>query len=97
MHSESTALLFRQDPKDLIFQISVLFLSPSKVKKINPGPLSLNTCPLAPRSELSSILLGQKCYFSPERTDVSYWTQRGNHRPLMKGWRAEEGVSDGPH
>lgn len=92
MHSKSTGLLFRQDPK---FQVSVL-LVPSKVKKKNPGPFSLNIFPLAPRSEVFSSLLGQKCYFNPERTDVSYFTQRGHHRALTKGWKAEEGVSNDP-
>lgn len=59
-------------------------------KKKNLGPFSLHICPVAPRSEGSSILLGQKCYFSLERTDVSYFTQRGDHIAQMKGCKAEE-------
>ena len=35
MHSESTLLFFRQDPKDPIFQVSVLFSALKDLKK-NP-------------------------------------------------------------
>lgn len=59
-------------------------LAPSKIKKKkNPD--------FFPPSQVSSILLGQKCYFSLERRDVSYFIQGGHHRALTKGWKAEQG------
>lgn len=70
MHSNRTGLLFKQEPKDPIFQVwGHLFIS-LKGQKIRDR-FHVLFCPLAPRGEVSWILLGQKSNFSLEGADVS--------------------------
>lgn len=84
-----TGLLFRQDPKDPIFHVWVLFLSPSKVNFHLVFVLSF------PDVRSLRFYWGRSATSAREGRCQLLSFKAGNCRTLIKGRRAGEGVQNG--